>query len=111
MDTDDYKRDIIVYIKQDSPSHAHQTMHRWLESLGYKVDFNDKLIQEIGDEITKLRKENNELKEKLSSNAIYGKLNEYCKIRCNEVCKKSEKELKEDCLIKGFINYLKCSQE
>jgi len=68
--------------------------------------FEEKLIQEIGDEITKLRKENNELKTKLSSHVNYDKLDEYCKTKCNVVCKKSEKELKKGCTVKEFIDYL-----
>jgi len=106
MNNDDYKKNMIDYIKQDNPVHAHQHMHWWLESLGYKVDFNDKLIQEIGNEITKLRKENDEFKTKLSTHANYDKLDEYCKTKCHEVCKKSEKESKKGCIIKEFVNYL-----
>ena len=66
------------------------------------------LIQEIGDEITRLRKENAAYK--LSRNPIINKQNleiklyKFCKDKCNILCKSKEKETKENCIIKNFID-------
>ena len=37
--------------------------------------------------------------------SIYGLLDDFCENECNILCKKKEKETKENCVIKEFIEY------